>query len=62
MSSPTDYRDWVPARGAKPTLRKFISQHGVIDGFQHARQERGVDAKGSIDDLPGDGVPGHKGF
>jgi hypothetical protein len=50
------------AHGAEPTRSQFIPQDCIVDRLQSSRAEGGVDAKGSIDNLLGDGVLVHGGL
>ena len=59
---PIDHRDCLWADRSDSTLSKFIGEHGMVNRFQYSWSEGGVDAKGGVHDLLGDGILSHGGF
>jgi hypothetical protein len=59
---PIDHRDWLLAHRSESTLNKFIGEDCMVNRFQQAWSQGGVDAKGGVQDLFGNGVPSHGSF
>jgi hypothetical protein len=57
-----DHRDCLLADRPKSTLSQFIGEYRMINRFQQSWSQGGVDAKGGIHDLFGDGVLCHGGL
>jgi hypothetical protein len=52
-------RDRLLAYHAKTPAAQFAGEDRIVDGFQQARPERRMDAKGCVDNLFGNGIFRH---
>ena len=59
--SVVDYRHRLLPDDTEAPAVQFVGQDCLIDGFQQARSQLGVNAKSRVHDLLGDGVLGHTG-
>jgi len=56
-----DYRNRLLPDNTEAPALQFVGQDCLLDGFQQARSQLGVNAKSRVHDLLGDGVLGHTG-
>jgi hypothetical protein len=54
-----DHRNGLLACRAETSAAQFVRQDRIVNGFQQARSERGVNAEGGVHNLFGDGVLVH---